>query len=303
MISNLLILATEGGIPTSNPWSQLAVPLGILIFVGSVYMLIRSNLGTRRGYLVMSASLWGFTFLLSLFWTFGAPGTPANVGPQNLPGQELDEYQPIFVPFAADSEVATAEDSPYAAALDFPNGWGEVPADFQGTAEIGVQNISSFFAGLDTAGEVPGTYFPILDGTEELAAPAVYAVADNSRPMIGATFVNTCQLGVGQDANGDDVAEDALPPYCEGLQIGDPIPADAVDAAGEPVRQEQTLFALFDAGTPSFPSLLMTGILFVLFAVHMVLLARDERREARETLAERNENEEVEVEERATVGV
>src|SRR5688572_24478959 len=108
--TDLLVLATEGGIPTSNPWSQLAVPLGVLIFVGSVYLLLRSNLGTRRGYLVMSTSLWGFGFLLSLFWAFGAPGTPANTGPQNLPGQELDAYQPVWFPFAADSNLATAPD-------------------------------------------------------------------------------------------------------------------------------------------------------------------------------------------------
>lgn len=96
--SLMTVLASEGGIPASSPLAKLAVPIGIVIFVGPVFMLLRSNLGTRLGYLVMSTSLWGSTFLLALFWTFGAPGTPAFTGPQNLPGQELDEYLPLVDP-------------------------------------------------------------------------------------------------------------------------------------------------------------------------------------------------------------
>ncbi|MGI9015600.1 MAG: hypothetical protein ACR2HR_00600 [Euzebya sp.] len=292
-VSDALLLASEGGIPTSNPWSQLALPLGILIFVGTVYMLIRSNLGTRRGYLVMGTSLWGFAFLLSLLWAFGAPGTPANTGPQNLPGQELNEYQPIFVPFAADSAIATDPETPYTGVADYPNGWEPVPADFAAKANLGVQNIESFFAGLEGAGD----YFNVLDGTEEPLGDPLYREADNGRPMIGVTLVTTCQFGLA------DAEADALPAFCsdEGLEVGAPIPEGAVDADGNELRQETTFFALYDGGAPYFPSLLMAGILLVLFAGHMVLLARDERRERIEAQAVAEED--VEVERRDTVGV
>ena len=285
----LLILATEGGIPTSNPWSQLAVPLGIVIFVGAVYMLLRSNLGTRRGYLVMGSSLWAFGFLLALFWAFGAPGTPANTGPQNLPGQELDEYQPVWVPFAQDSTVATEDGSPYTAAADYPSGWGDVPGAFSNTAQTGVANITSFFG--STEAEFG---FNILAGTEALAADPLYAEADNGRPMIAVTLVNTCQF-VGDTTD--------LPPYCTdaGLEIGDPIPEGAVDENGDEVREEQTFFGFYDAGAPYFPSLLMIGIMLVLFLIHIVLLGRDELREKREAAAVADE--EVQVEEKAPVGV
>lgn len=293
-MTELLILATEGGIPPSNPWSQLAMPVGILIFVGSVYLLLRSNLGTRRGYLVMSCCLWGFAFLLSLFWAFGAPGTPANTGPQNLPGQELDEYQPVWVPFAQDSTVATEEGSPYAAVADFPDGWGEVPAEFAETAELGVDNIQSFFASLV---DLEDGYFNVLDGSEELASDPLYTEAENGRPMIATTLVNTCQP---VDVEGAEEGEVILPEYCEGLEIGDPVPADAVDEDGDPARQEQTFFAFYDAGAPYFPSLLMAGTLGLLFAFHMLLLFRDESRERRERLAV---VEEAAVGERDTVAV
>ncbi len=294
-MTDLFVLASESGIPTSNPWSQLALPLGIVIFVGSVYLLMRSNLGTRRGYLVMSTSLWGFGFLLSLFWAFGAPGTPPNTGPQNLPGQELDEYQPVWVAFSGDSALVTDEGSAYAAAGQFPDGFGDVPADLVETVDLGVQSTSSFFASLATSEEGDGAYFNLLTGTEAVVDGPFYTEAANGRPLIAVTFGTTCQFGL------DDVAPDALPPFCDGLSVGDPIPADAVNAAGEPARVDQTFFAFFDAGAPYFPSLLMAGILGVLFALHMVLLARDEKREREETRA--TEQEDVDVEERATVSV
>ena len=299
-MNTALILATEGGIPTSNPWSQLALPLGILIFVGSVYMLMRSNLGTRRGYLVMSASLWGFGFLLSLLWAFGAPGTPPNTGPQNLPGQELDEYQPVWVAFAQDSFVVTEEGSPYAVAANYPEGWSEVPDSFEDEASVGSQNTSSFFSSL--ADSEDGEFNNLLFGTEAQVGDPLYAEADNGRPMVATTFGNTCELALPEGA--EEGAEPVLPDYCEdaGLENGDLIPEDAVDENGNSLRDEKVLFAFFDAGAPYFPSLLMMGIMGVLFVLHMVLLARDETRERREN-GEVIEAEEVEVEERDTVGV
>ncbi len=282
----LLVLATEGGIPTSNPWSQLALPLGILIFVGTVYMLLRSNLGTRRGYLVMSTSLWGFGLLLSLFWTFGAPGTPPNTGPQNLPGQELNEYQPLWVPFAPSSTLATEEGSPYAQAAAYPDGWGEIPADFAEEANTGAQEIPSFFSSLEGLEEGQGQYFNVLTGTEVRVGDPLYAEAENGRPMIAATFVNTCEM--------DDEGA-MVPAGCENSEVGDAVPE------GSEGREEQVFFAFFDAGSPYFPSLLMTGIMIVLFVIHLALLARDEQREAAE-VAEAAE-EDTRVEERATVGV
>ncbi|WP_370328273.1 hypothetical protein [Euzebya sp.] len=300
MSTAALILATEGGIPTSNPWSQLAVPLGIVIFVGTVYMLLRSNLGTRRGYLVMSSCLWGFGFLLSLFWTFGAPGTPPNTGPQNLPGQELDEYQPVWVAFAPDSALATEEGTPYAAVADFPDGdWGPVPEGFTDTAQTGAENISSFFAGL---ADVDEAYTNVLTGTEVQEGETLYAEASNGRPMIGITLVNTCELIDDPEAPEDEEApEQVLPPNCAGLEVGDPVPAGESDAPGAVARTEYTLFGFYDAGAPYFPSLLMTGIMFVLFVLHTLLLARDEQRERRE--AAEAAAEDVATEERATVGV
>jgi len=46
----------------------LVVVAGIVLFCGSVYLLLATNLGARLGFLVAVAALSGFMILLSLLW-------------------------------------------------------------------------------------------------------------------------------------------------------------------------------------------------------------------------------------------
>lgn len=275
-ISALVVLATEGGIPTSNPWSQVAVPLAIVIFVGSVYLLLRSNLGTRRGYLVLGTCLWGFTSILATFWTFGAPGTPPATGPQNLPGQQLNEYEPTWTPFAQDSAVA--ERPEYAVAANYPEGFGPVPGEFEAEAGTGADEIANFFSGFDPTDD----YRNVIEATWEPVATE-FAEATNGYPIIAVTYQQTCQI----DTNAD-IVEGEDPPLtpegCEGAQIGDV--AEDGDTA--------VLFGFFDAGNPSFPSYVMLGVVLALFLLHALLLSRDESRERRERVVEPAADEPVE---------
>lgn len=279
-LNPLVVLATESGIPGSDWRADAAVPIGLLIFVGSVYMLIRSNLGTRRGYLVMATSLWGFMVIYGLFWTFGAPGTPPATGPQNLPGQELDAYEDVWRPFAADSLIS--DDPTYAVVkgypenfADDPSGAGETEA-FVGTADTGSDDILTFFS--TKAG--PLSEPPLKETWAEVDRK--YTQATNGRPIIAVTYGQTWQ--VAQTAPGEPspeepaltpdgvAAEDGVQTAPEGAQIGDPV------EGGE----TYTAFAYFDAGSPAFPSMVMLGIFVTLFALHALLLARDEKRERRE---------------------
>lgn len=265
----LLILATEGGIPPSNPWAKLAVPIGILVFVGSVYLLLRSNLGTRRGYLVMSTSLWGFGLLLALFWTFGAPGTPPATGPQNLPGQDLDYYLRKWIPYASTSTFAET----------YPNDpaeFGPVPDDVdEDLIAEGVGDIKTFFSGFAE----DSVYSNLLTATDE-AIETLYTKAADGRDVIAVTYAPTCSgpfgCVVGDDGTVSDVEE-------EGGE------ADVAFGGVIPGAPTTTLFAQYDRGNELLPSLLMTGIMAVLWVLHMVLLYRDERREADERAEERAE--------------
>lgn len=170
------VLAAEA-IPPDSPLAMLAVPLGILIFLGSIYLLLRANLGTRRGYLVLGTSFFGFIFIMSLFWGFGAPGTPQATGPANLPGQQPDAYVPHWVPFAETSRLADRPE--YQFVTENPDRFGPVPPEFEEEAESGIDSIRQFFAE-ETSNDLVGGIWEAVE-TE-------YAVADNGFPVLRVTY-------------------------------------------------------------------------------------------------------------------
>jgi hypothetical protein len=177
MLELLLLAADE--IPASNPLAQLATPLGIIFFIGSTYMLLRSNLGTARAYYVLATSLFGFMFLMSLFWGFGAPGTPQATGPTNLPGQQADALQAKWVPFAQDSLLADRED--LSVVKQYPEGF-EVDgwsANQQDNIDQGLNDIVNFFSS-STAGEQIGATWP--------AETIAYTETTTGFPLVAVEF-------------------------------------------------------------------------------------------------------------------
>lgn len=260
LLPDLVVIAAEG-VPYDSPMARLAVPLGILIFLGLPYLLLRSNLGTRRGYLVMATSTFGFMIILSLFWAFGAPGTPANTGPTNLPGQVPDEYQPVWTPFAEDSLIA--ERDPYAGVVTDEGAFSEEPPQGLDNQQIeaGLGDTQNFFSSEDGGARL---------GEQWVAAESPqFAVAPNGQAVMRATFGEVYQL----DAEGN------LPEGIGEEQLGEVIPE------GEQGAEFFTAYAFFDAGNPIFPSMLFLGVSTALFAFHAVLLYRDEQREKREAEA------------------
>jgi hypothetical protein len=272
VFTDLVVIAAEE-VPGGTVGAYLAVPLGFLIFVGSIYLLLRSNYGTRRGYLILGTAWFGFLTLMALFWTFGAPGTPQATGPRNLPGQHPMQYTPHWVPFAGDSRVAEEPEYRDLVAAHPGDPWGEVPPEFVGDAETGTEEIHGFFAD------------PRPDTLGELWEPVEvrYAEAPNNFPVIAVTFQETYQPA---DLP-EDAPPDADPPLTpggvagadyeanvapEGTQAGDPVPDGATE----------TLFGFFDPGAPLFPSMVVFGVSLVLFLLHVFLLDRDELRERRE---------------------
>ena len=54
----------------------------VILFIGSVYLLLAAIFGLRMGYLVLAVSFFGWMIILSALWVFGAPGTPPHLGPR-----------------------------------------------------------------------------------------------------------------------------------------------------------------------------------------------------------------------------
>lgn len=59
-----------------------AVLMSFVLFGGSVWLLLAAIFGVRMGYLVAATGMFAFMIVLSALWTFGAPGTPAFLGPK-----------------------------------------------------------------------------------------------------------------------------------------------------------------------------------------------------------------------------
>ena len=283
LITVLAALVPEGHIAPSDPRAKIAVPLGILIFLGSIFVLLRSNLGGRRGYLVLSVSLWGFSTVLSAIWAFGAPGTPAGGGPLRLPGQAIDEYEPQWVAPAQDSTLGT--DPRLDIVQQYPQGFQPVPEDFRARAVNGADEIKNFFSGFDDTSPysnvIESTWAPLTDRVG-------FAMSEDPRgfPIIAVPYVPTYQLApLPEDApegtapvltvDGESPAPDGSNVAPPGTEVGAPV------VGAEPV----VLFGYFDRGNPLFPSYVVFAIIVVLFLLHIALLARDERREARERAA------------------
>lgn len=60
----------------------LAVIMAVVLFCGSVYLLLSAVLGRWMGYLVAATGFFAFMMILSAIWAFGAPGTPRHLGPK-----------------------------------------------------------------------------------------------------------------------------------------------------------------------------------------------------------------------------
>jgi hypothetical protein len=175
-VSRLVIVAAEG-VPGGSAAAVLGAPAGVLVFLGTIYMLLRSNLGTRRAYLVLGSAFFGFLFLMSLFWAYGAPGTPRATGPVHLPGQPANQYTPHWVPFAIDSRIA--ETPTYSFVRAYPEGFQEVPEELGDRVDSGVQDAQSFFS-TEQGGQAIGDMWEPVE--------IRYARAPNNFLVVGAVF-------------------------------------------------------------------------------------------------------------------
>jgi hypothetical protein len=223
----------------------IAVVLTAFVFLpGSVYMLLASNFGARKGYLIAGTAFFGFLMLLSAVWLFGLPGTTPLTGPKGT--------QPSFHFFTIDDPLASTYDS----VRDFQggagNGWQPAP---EGQAEEGSAE-ATLQADLDTARQTA-----VNNLIEERNAD----IEDSSQELdvtnLDAKVFYTIQDGTEVAAI---VISPATPPAGSGLERPDFSPV--------------TIFAYRDPGSPYLPSILFLAGSSVLFLVHMLLLGVAERR-------------------------
>lgn len=119
-------------------WKGIAVTIAaIIIFIGSVYILLAAYMGRVMAYLVIAVSLFGWMIILSAIWTFGVPGTPKNLGPRGT--------EPHWQVLAAGT--AGAVPSRYEETRSFPGQpWKPVNTSTQSSADTVRTAIQNYMA-------------------------------------------------------------------------------------------------------------------------------------------------------------
>lgn len=283
----ILLAAEELQIPPDHVAANLAVPIAIVIFGGSVYLLLWSILGAKKGALVYTTALFGFSAILGIFWWFGAPGTVVAGGLRNFPGQPTDEYQAKWFPMEPGSPrasffpVTNQGLEAFQSVREYVGVPPDVPAE-------GNQRLAALQGDTSQALDVMLEHFlPSEDGTIKIGQTRRQAAEEAAgEPRPGeeradpfftarvATEDGEEQIGL-VDSAGHRVLAAKLQMVATFQQ------KDAPSETREVVVEERTWYAFKDPGALWFPSAVWTGVSFVLFAASLFGLDLVEQREKR----------------------
>jgi hypothetical protein len=305
-VSQHLFLAVESVIPADHPAAILALPLGLLFFGGSIYLLLWSNYGAKKAGAMYGTAFFGIGIILGVFYWFGAPGIPPSLGITHLPGQSTSHYDPQWYGFEpgspraehfpvvndpesfqdivsfTDREDLSPErlnrDPLYASTVGSVGQAVDVmanqylPNDENGIAQIGAERRAALEEDVSRLQEEN----PELEGAGR--APVFYTAEDVGEPRLaesddGVTVVTQRFRTVANFVDDEGV----------------PILRTTTDENGEeietawPVGEETDWFAFLDPGAEWFPSMLWTVISILGFAGSLFWLdaleAADKRRE------------------------
>jgi hypothetical protein len=289
LLSQLVrLVAVEQAIPADHPASWLAVPLGLLFFSGSVYLLLWSNYGARKAGAIYGTAFFGFGFLIGLFWWLGGPGIPPNLGITHLPGQTNDHYRDRWYGFESGSErdefFPITEDTGAFQSIE---------------AHLGLE-------GQDEDDILANPRYASLSGSvgqaEELMREQFLPIDENNVAQIGRERRSTYEEDAA--AGQPDEAEGRATPFYTAESVGDPMIAEDPEAGTEvlmvefqvfatfvdgddiplepiAVGEPEAWFAFYDPGMAWFPSALWTIISLIGFALSLFWLDLIESREKR----------------------
>ncbi len=298
-MTDLLILATEDHfVPADHIAADLSVPLGILVFCGSCYLLLWAIYGAKKAAAVYSVAWFGFTMVLGVFWWFGAPGTVVATGLRSFPGQATDTYNPKWFAMEPGSERAaffpsTQSGEGFVNAAEYV-GKGDLPREeWQDDLKA-----ASIVGDLDTAASrMVELFLPVDDGgTAQLGAArrtAALEAAGDPQPQACPADVDPSTIDcekraspfftarvvpdsvIVQDDAGHRVAQGTLELVANWQSTNE----NGAPVIREVVVETQTLYAFKDPGALWWPSAVWTVGSLILFALSLFWLDRIEQRE------------------------
>ncbi len=234
-----------------------AVVSAVIVFIGSVFLLLALIMGARLAYFVTAAVTLGFTFIMTLVWSQGTPLGPVG---------QLPEWEPQDL-------VIEQADAEFGAAGAYPNEpWREPnpddPADLTKAGELesaAIDYLKQVIEGGGEGAETGAQGGTITEGQQqEFLQESDAAVVEDSTRLLtqGDQEYGALQLEASQSAL--DRAEQADPDQI-GTETTDP---------------NATAFVVmsYDPGNPLGKARLIAAGTFVLFVAHLFGLSRVERK-------------------------
>lgn len=227
-----------------------AVAAAVIVFIGSVFLLLALVMGARLAYFVTASVTLGFYFIMTLVWSQGTPLGPVG---------QLPDWEPV----ALAGDPAATEFGPADA---YPEGDWRVPseddpADVTKAAEL--ESAAVDFLEEAIAGEVSQTEGTVLEGPEDLEflAGTDAAVTEDSTRLLtqGDDEYGALELEASQAAI--DKANEADP-----------------DQQFTPENAAAFVVMEYDPGNPLGKARTIAAGTLALFVLHLFGLSRTERK-------------------------
>jgi hypothetical protein len=173
----------------TNIEGTLVIVAAMVLFPGSVWLLLSAVFGVRMGYLVAATGFFGFMVILSALWAFGAPGTPPFLGPKG----ELPTWKPLAAGTTLTSNVEAVEEypgGPWTPPGEDPALRAEVEAASLAFQEFVAEEAAAELRRAGIQGELTPDAFEIADlrfaevNDTKLAAATVFAEAGGPEVIV-----------------------------------------------------------------------------------------------------------------------
>lgn len=256
---DIVVLAQEhappGGLWNPTILGALVFVAAVVLFCGSIYLLLGTNLGARLGFLIAFTGLMGFMVLLTVLWMITP--SPLNV----LHGRVADWKVVEIVPELAEAELAEARDIVERGERVDETEAANVKAAVDETI-VPVEDAEEHNGGGGGDEE-----FVIFQEVTDYLTPATYETGGSSPNPLDFEFSHTPLV--------------AAVEYCEVVDDDTPFGVPPPDPECDPASDEQGFIVLErDLGSLRVPPVVAFVMFSVLFGLGLLALHWRERDEA-----------------------
>jgi hypothetical protein len=229
----------------------LVVVAAIVLFCGSIYLLLGTNLGARLGFLIAFTGLMGFLVVLSILWMTTA--SPLNTLKGRVAEWEVKEIVPDLADAKTDEARDIIEQGRKVDATEAANVKAAVDATIVPPAEA-------------EEGAEPGKFVEFQEVTEYLT-PATYETGGGNANPLDFEFTHDPLIAAVQ--------------YCEVVDVEVPFGLPPPEPECDPESDKQGFIVLeYDLGSLRVPPVVAFVMFSVLFTLGLLALHWRERDEA-----------------------